>query len=274
MHLFSSGNHKDIDTLTDRLGRLMDGAHPQDGQIGIIHRYEEAAAGRLYAQGVNLQNSRSEIKEVILAGHWEYDISNCHYTILQQMAAGTGTRLPHVTNYLENKRQVREQIMSDIGISKDQAKTCLIALIYGSTLSEWEGAAVPKAIGIDAANILYKHPVYRWLRSDVGKARRKVIASWPRSRLRLENLMGKWISEEESHREILAHLLQGVEAKMLEVVRLLYPEQQIQLMQHDGFTSNVRLDVLAMEAAILEQTGYRIELEEKRLDVPINLGVD
>jgi len=274
MDLFAGDSHKDIDAINDRLGRLMDGAHPQDGRLGIIHRYEEAPAGRLFAQGVNLQNSRSEIKEVILSGHWEYDIENCHYTILHHMARAVRLTLPHISHYLDNKKAVRNQIAAEVGIGDAETKTCLTSLLYGSTESEWKLAAVPKVVGIDAARRLYKHPIYRALKGDVGKARKKILAKWPRSRLRLENAMGKWISEEEAHRSILAHLLQGVEAKMLEVVRLLYPGQQIQLMQHDGFTSNVRLDVDVMQAAILEQTGYSIKLEEKRLAPRPSLGVD
>ena len=76
---------------SERTGRLF-----QYGQQGIacienaslpnlqpgemIHTYHEAASGRLVGNGFHLQNVRREIREAALPGHWDYDISNCHYS--------------------------------------------------------------------------------------------------------------------------------------------------------------------------------------------------
>ena len=35
--------------------------------------------------------------------------------------------------------------------------------------------------------------------------------------------------------------------------------------QHDGFAAAARLDCRAIEQAVLEATGYRLELEEKQI---------
>ena len=87
--------------------------------------------------------------------------------------------------------------------------------------------------------------------------------------------MGKGMKAEardKNKAELLAHLVQGVEAKMLEVVRLLYPNT-LSLMQHDGFTSRRRLDIGRIEEAITEETGYVVQMEETRVGIPADYGI-
>ena len=61
----------------------------------------------------------------------------------------------------------------------------------------------------------------------------------------------------------------GVEVTALEAAYRLYPKE-IVLLQHDGFTSTKPLDTKRIEAAMLEATGYRLEVEQKVIQV--NLG--
>ena len=279
LDLFAGDDVAEIERLRVSIGQVMDSTMVHDGAIGLPHRYCESNAGRLYGQGMHLQNTRRAIKNMVLNGRWEYDIENCHYSILYQMAAKHNLVLPAVGYYLCWKKEVREQIMLDIGISKDDAKTCLIALIYGARNGTRDAGAdgeyqdaIPRAIGIEAAKCLYEHPLWAGLKKDVSKARSLLIKKWPRSRGKLENAMGKWIDETQSKSKILAHLLQGVESKMLEVVRTLYPNQ-ITLLQHDGFASYDRLSVKTMEDTIATQTGFVMTLEEQRLTIPANMGI-
>jgi hypothetical protein len=72
--------------------------------------------------------------------------------------------------------------------------------------------------------------------------------------------------------QILAHLLQGIEAKMLEAVRQTYPDE-IRLLQHDGFASAEQLDMGRMVQAIQEATGYQMQIEESRIALSPDLGI-
>lgn len=271
--LFIGGDKADYQYRLDVVGRIMEMAREHDGQWCVIQRYIESDSGRLYGKNINLQTVPRSVKEVALHGLWEYDFENCHYTILHQLAAQHGLDCPAISHYLQHKRQVRQQIEADIGISSDQAKTCLIALIYGARFAKRDEDAIPAAIGMEAALRLYQHPLFKALKEDVAKARTWIINRWPVSRKRLQNAYGKWIKESEGYPQILAHLLQGVEAKMLEAVRKLYPDE-ILLLQHDGFASSVRLDTKAMAQAIHEATGYRMQIEESRIQLSPDLGID
>ena len=53
----------------------------------------------------------------------------------------------------------------------------------------------------------------------------------------------------------------------------LYPKE-IVLLQHDGFAATCQLDTKLIEAAILEATGYRLEVEQKAIQVNLNEAFD
>jgi hypothetical protein len=271
--LFIGGDAADYQYRPDVVGRMMGMAHYRDGQWSIIQRYIESDSGRLYGKNINLQTVPKSVKEVALHGLWEYDFANCHYAILYQLAVQYGLDLPAVFHYLQNKQQVRRQLMADLGLSEGEVKTCVIALIYGARFLHRHEDAIPAAIGQDAALRLYRHPLFIAIKAEVGKAARGIIEKWPRSRKRLKNAYGKWISEKKDWAQILAHLLQGIEARMLETVRKLYPDE-ILLLQHDGFASAVQLDTAKMMKAIHEGTGYLMQIEEQQIHLSPDLGID
>jgi hypothetical protein len=78
--------------------------------------------------------------------------------------------------------------------------------------------------------------------------------------------MGKPIDGEKPPKQILAHLIQGVEAQMLNVVIDLYPNN-IVLLQHDGFAANTRLDEQRIMAEIEGVTGYKMRLESANIQL-------
>lgn len=236
----------------------------------VLHRYVQARSGRLYAKGINLQTAPKVIKEAALSGLWEYDFANCHYAILSQMAAQFGYQCAAIAHYLANKKATRRAIADGAGITEDQSKVCLLAIMYGARASEWHDSAIPLAIGPDKAKRLYQLDQFAAIKADIQGARQAILKHWPRTRNgRLSNAFGKAISSKEPAERRLAHLIQGVEAKALKAAIELYPDT-IVLMQHDGFAALTRLDICAIEAAVQDATGYRLALEEQRIQVDLD----
>jgi hypothetical protein len=66
--------------------------------------------------------------------------------------------------------------------------------------------------------------------------------------------------------KMLAHLIQGVEAKALKTVIDLYPND-IVLLQHDGFAATKKLDSKVIMDAVKEATGYQMDLESSRIQI-------
>jgi len=233
----------------------------------IAQQYTESPSGRWYANGVNLQNSSSLIKEAALAGLWEYDFSNCHFDIIKQMAARYGYECKAIAQYLNNKKPTRQAIADQAGISVDQAKVCLLAIMYGARASTWHENAIPQEIGKEAADRLYKVDLFKGITRDVARARAVILKNWPRTANgRLTNDYGKAISGTDTRAQQLAHLIQGAEAKALMVAIDMHPNDLV-LLQHDGFVATRKLYAPAITKAVLQATGYLLVLEESQIQV-------
>ena len=238
----------------------------------VLHRYFEIESGRVYADGVgNLQNCYRVLREAAMTGLYDIDIENCHYSILAQMAASSGYQCTEVLHYLGNKKAVRESLATEFSISTRQAKDALIALIYGAKFSVRAKDALPKIFNsTKLAALIYKHPRFEALQQDITGARQAVLETHPVTNRTIKNKAGLVMRLDGSNdRQQLAHLLQGVEVVALEAAYRLYPKE-IVLLQHDGFAATCQLDTKRIEAAILEATGYRLEVEQKAIQV--NLG--
>jgi hypothetical protein len=236
----------------------------------VPHRYFESEMGRIYADGaINLTVCFRAVRQAALAGLYDIDIENCHYTLLAQMAEQHGHKCAAIQHYLDNKKQVRRALVAEFGITEDQAKQALIALIFGARFSVEEKHALPKLLkSPDLARRLYEHPQFRALRDDIAEARRIVLAAQKPSRGVIKNIRGLTISADEDPKRRLAHLLQGLEAAALEAAFRLYPAD-IVLLQHDGFSATRPLDTAAIEAAMLEATGYRLKVEQEVIQVDL-----
>jgi hypothetical protein len=237
----------------------------------IAQQYTESPSGRWYANGVNLQNSSSLIKEAALAGLWEYDFSNCHFDIIKQMAKEHDYECKAIADYLDAKKPTRQAIADQVGgITPDDAKVCLLSVMYGARASTWHECDIPKKIGKEAAERLYKVALFKGIVKDVARARAVILKKWPRTANgSLTNAYGKAISGTDKkvrNAQKLAHLIQGAEAKALMVVIDMHPNDLV-LLQHDGFVATRKLYVPDITKAVLQATGYLLEMEESRIQV-------
>lgn len=242
----------------------------------VLHRYEEAPSGRVYAATKpNLQNCYRVLREAAMAGRYDIDIENCHYSILAQMAAAHGYQCTVINGYLDNKRQFRESLAADFGTSIRQVKDALIALIYGAKFSERAKDALPMIFNSKAlAAKAYEHPMFEKLRNDIAAARAVVLAAQEVTRRTIKNCRGLTIrSDGSNERQQLAHLLQGVEVAALEAAYRLYP-REIVLLQHDGFSATCQLDTERIETAMFKATGYRLKVEQKVIQVNLSDAFD
>jgi hypothetical protein len=261
--LFIEANEETITRLLDLTCQMIRlGKTKSVGTGYICQRYEEAQSGRLYAKRLNLQTVPSLIKESALSGLWEYDFSNCHFSIFSQMASKAGYECKSIKNYLNNKEQVRDLVATHAGISKNDAKACLLALMYGAHITLWEENAIPSLIGVQASEKLFKVKEFMEIKDDIQKAQGLILKSWTRTANGLVNAFGKAIESNARPVEKMAHLTQGVEAKALQIALNLYPES-IVLLQHDGFASTSKLDSNAITEAVFKEIGYHLELEGK-----------
>lgn len=241
----------------------------------VIHRYEQSASGRLYAHDVNLQTSHRQVRYAALNGLYDYDIENCHYDILRQMAEKAGHECTAVSHYLDNKGLVRRTLAKEFGITIKQVKKVLLMLVYGASLSDDPDAAIPEEVGVDVAVGLYGHQFFNDMAKDIASARTAILRRTKIFRGGIRNMRGLEMKvKRKKDRHLLAHLLQGVESVALEAAHNLYASE-IVLLQHDGFTATTPdLDIAAIEKAIFVATKYRLKLSiEEQIKPDLNAAL-
>jgi hypothetical protein len=153
-------------------------------------------------------------------------------------------------------------------LSIEEAKSCLLAIMYGARASEWHDTAIPHTIGVARARLLYQDPTFKALLGELEAIRAFIVGAWPhRNGKHVINDVGYGIDGREPAKCVLAHLLQGVEAKMLRAVVDAFPNEVL-LLQHDGFASRRRLDAAEIVGVVYAATGYRMRVDEKLLELP------
>jgi hypothetical protein len=265
--------------LRDKTKQIRRMAHTDVAGLGnVMHRYVESPSGRLFALGgASLQNAPKELRKAALVGLWDYDIENCHFAIIAQMARKAGVQCVAIEHYMAEKKPVRAEIAAAIGISIEQTKTCLLAVMYGARASTWHENAIPEAVGVDAARRLNDLPLFANIANDVKQAGAAILAhTKPNRQGGLVNVFGKSVLvTEKKDTQLLAHLIQGVEALALRACLEVDPGAVV-LIQHDGFTATRRLDVASLEKAIMDATGgeYELKLEEELIQPDIQAQFD
>jgi len=259
MDLFSDADPDDLTAVLQYLEKLIKLANTDIAGPGFVsHRYREASTGRLYAIGESLQTIPREIRKAALHGLYEWDFSNCHFAIFDQMAARYGYKCREIQYYLRNKTQVRQEIAARAQIRIEESKQALIALMYGAKINLWFGRAIIKMVK-DRAPRLFEDKQFKAIHSDIMKGRRAILNSWHRkTHTGLINDLGKRVALKAKPEIRLAHLIQGIEAKALREVCNLY---RVELPMHDGFVTKDRVDKQKVERMVDNTTGYHLKLE-------------
>ncbi len=233
--------------------------------------YAEYPSGRLYAAGEhNLQTCQREVRRAALRGCWDVDVSNCHWALLQQMAARIGLDTPAIDAYLRDKKGLRSRVALAAGIGLRDAKRVLLGLVYGMNLQATEASrrkAIIEMIGPEAAARLNQFPPLLGLYNEVRRIRDGILSDYEQRSTRrghIVNDAGNIIANTATAAEKLAHVLQGAEAVILrEIIKEHGPA--LKLLAHDGWVMATEPNQVQMEAMLRARTGYRVELEISRL---------
>lgn len=284
--MFADLSTDDLNRQIAKANKMLVMASTDIAPGAVIHQYEQSESGRMYGFGENFQNSPKLLKQVALIGLWDYDISNCHFAIFQQMAAAVQVETPHITDYLDNKAATRQGIAQRVGITINQTKESLLALMYGASIKVEKPRIggrkqsddlndIAKNLGVEAAVRLFSDPVFLAIANDIKAGRAAILNATPitsgRNGKIIKNIRGLSLSTDSTPAQKLSHLTHGVEALMLDLINQRHADD-IQVFQHDGFVSLRRLHVGDIEKMIFEMTGYIITLEEKCIDIPADLN--
>lgn len=218
-------------------------------------QYHELGCGRLQGIYLNPQNMVSEVRNYIISnggqgdGVFDYDMSNCHFTLAYQLynqmvekkiksmnyrsSQGIPFRrvqyqkLKALENYLENKEQVRNAIAVETGINWGSlAKIFIISLLYG------------KRVGKD---MLEASPTLKELKADIDVLVDVITKDQSATKKAIVNAMGKSKEAQRLNKyKKLNHILMGLESYIIDEMAQKYKDNVLLLM-YDGFVANVNL---------------------------------
>jgi hypothetical protein len=217
--------------------------------------------------GLHLQNVNRLVRFAALHDMWDYDIGNCHFAMFKHLANSHGFACPTVDDYLAHKHAIRRSLCAEVGCTIDQLKECFLAMLNGAGLYGKNIEAIPDVLGrrSDAFHRFTRNDWIRALRKELDKGGKVILAGWSKkNRGMLINAAGKAISSDTSKGQQIAHLAQGLEALALRAMIAAMPDiSTLALLQHDGFTSRTKLNVVALEAAVAREIGIMLTVEEK-----------
>lgn len=232
--------------------------------------YEQKSTGRIFEVLNHIQSTPRDVRNAALEGFWDYDISNCHFSILNDWGLTLGCRSSAIGKYLNEKKEIRNRLAAECGVEVSLIKESLIALLYGASQSHKEEfSSIARSMGEAATKRFMNDPFIKSLVADIRRLRKPIVAALPRRRGMVGNTLRVFTSAKEdgkkkSDANLLCHALQGCEAQALKAVLQTYGDQ-ILLPMHDGWISRTRLNVPEIEDLLKKVTGFRLLVEEKQL---------
>lgn len=258
------------------------------GQGRLLQLYTEKDSGRLYGdEKLNLQTLPREMRYIAMGGmnYYEYDIENCHYSIIYQLNQMWGGKpLDAINRYIKDTKETREAISKETGVDYNIIKTILIDLVYGAGIKQkhrydkYKGKSFDNSIlktlleytndNRDDAIKLFDtiagnkrvSKIYDELESARKLLKSKYRIKTIRNKEYLENTIGKITSildyrgEVRSRGAMLSHITQGIESAALRVI--LEEEGEYFVMpHHDGWVSMKDNNTDMLEALVRGKTA-------------------
>lgn len=218
---------------------MCDAANLHDGMIP--QTYHPIECGRLVGTGLTLQSVSSDMKQVLLDGHYNYDFVNCHYSIINNLGD-----YPTIKHYVENTQEHREILSDFIGVTITDIKKCLIALIYGVRRGNNKFSTITKILGAERCEAFWNSHFIKNLKKDCDDA-------------------VKWVTGSKDYKAF-ARFLMSVESSLLVAC---CEDVVIDVAMYDGFICKDDLDVKELEKKIYNKTKLHIKVKKEKIISPL-----
>ena len=251
----------DPDTLTEIRNDLTDLRDIADSELlpkgKIYQHYFEGDSGRVYTTGnTSIQQMNRIIRPIVMGGlgYWDYDIQNCHFTLMKHIAEYYGyKKMDSIELYLKEKTKIRKRLSLLVDEDMSIIKQILLSILYGSSQTIRKGNAVTDLVGGKKQSELNADAFVDKLYKDIKGLTEHIVGITETDRhkhpylkmhgqkvLYYENIRHKRLSvmgengKKTPGRKILAHILQGLESKILDVI-MGKVGGNIKVLIHDGF---------------------------------------
>lgn len=239
--------------------------------------YYQHYCGRIfhnpYHGTCNIQALPQEIRAILFEGYWDYDIDNCHPSIILQLARRAGvSSTQHLQYYLDQKSEVRSRLAHACGVTEKQIKRSLLAVTYGARItSPTPFDSIPIELGYsqEAFEKFAGDPFVVGLKSEVDLAAEKIVGSYTVD----DNILiyGRTFPIYSSpsdrrkripDRRLISTIALHHESEiMLQIYRKFNPDALI----YDGFLSRADIDQDELSAWVKQTTSLDIRFSKEQL---------
>jgi len=263
------GGHqlRTIDRMQGNTDAFLFAANTSSRPGEIYQKYHETNA-RICGDGRHLQTAMREVRWAALDGCHKYDMENCHYRFLYQLACYYGYSPQVIKYYLDDKDKFRRDKARFHGVDEEIIKEVLIELAYGAELSDHPRTAIGKIIMLNGCESLITDPELKQIKQEATGAGRIILQNAPTHKNNIINALGKGVSVTLTEPQKIAHLLQGMETYVLDGVIQHYPDNVIVLV-HDCWITRSKID-----KSELEKTPFASHNDQALQNITIKIAYE
>jgi hypothetical protein len=226
--------------------------------------YTEVSTGRYTSKEAVLQGYHKSVRYAALKGCYEYDLEAAHQNILIQLLDRQGNNFPElavVREYVAKKKQVRERLAKELITSVGIVKEIIQELTYGAKLNRSPKQSVYKTCKGDKY-LLDRVCNNDWLKQlhTTFKLAYKYLVGENKE---TANAVGIAFERDGEARE-LAHILQGYERLILDVLIAHSKPNDIALLVHDCVVYYTPQEPEQLSAIVEKETGFKLQFSEER----------
>ena len=282
-------NVEKLTEIRNSLTDLRDIADSEALPKGKVYQiYYQGDSGRLYTTGnTSIQQMNNIIRPIVMGGlgYWDYDVENCHFTLMKHIAEYYGyKKLDSIEEYLVNKSVIRKRLSLLVGEEIHIIKQILLSILYGSSRTIRKGNAVTDLVGGKKQTELNDDAFIDKLYKDIkgltefivditttATNKHPYLQIYGKKTLYYVNIMNKRLAVIDENgrkiagRRILAHILQGLEVKILDVI-MGHIGKDMKVLIHDGFILQRFVEHKELSKIVKDNLGIELKFQSIPLE--------
>jgi len=203
-------------------------------------------SARIYGTGTHaIQQAPRLIRSAMMDGYYDYDFENAHYAILN--SHGEYAAIDH---YVNNTKETRNKIAEETGLTYEQVKFGLIALLYGAKRGKHPTkSAIAKQFGVDKVDAFFYNPTVASIREEMKEAG-------------VFLLQFHGVDPRTDFFRKLSLALQTEENRILSAAK---EGEEITVPMFDGWIQKEDVNPMVYERRIVDGTGYHVRVTRERI---------
>lgn len=196
---------------------------------------------------------------------YEYDIVCCAQSLILFYAykLGTGEFMPTIDEYINNRKQIREQLAQDLEVKPITIKKIINAMFCGAYIStNFKYSSIYKLLDFDSAKIVYMKE-NAWLQS----LKKEIKQCWDYIKPNHKEFIRKTRTGKPRHQLYAKdkwNIYFNLERQCLNQVQAYLTEHKVKsFLIHDGWHTDQPINISDLQDYVYNNTTYSIRIEEK-----------